>query len=150
MSVPTGAVRVLVATVWIGWHFVRRWRTTSEDVEPTGVARAAAGETPASSADLVALLTELGAALNAAGEPVGQISRRLRVTAAAYGAPDAELVVFPNALLVQLAGQEQGMVGMATRLTEPMRLDQITDLILEQLQRVLSGSPIMRPAHRPV
>jgi uncharacterized membrane protein YjjP (DUF1212 family) len=120
------ALVVLVATAWIGWHFVRRWRTTGEDAVPT--TGGAARRTPVSSADLVALLSELGAALNAAGEPVGQISRRLRVTAAAYGAPDAELVVFPNALLVQLAGQEQGMVGMATRLTDPMRLDQITDL----------------------
>jgi len=127
-SLLVTAVVVLVATLWIGWHFVRRRRTRGEDVKPTGVAPMPAGEAPVPSADLVALLTELGAALNAAGEPVGQISRRLRVTAAAYGAPDAELVVFPNALLVQLAGQEQGMVGMATRLTDPMRLDQITDL----------------------
>jgi uncharacterized membrane protein YjjP (DUF1212 family) len=59
---------------------------------------------------------------------VGQINRRLRTSAAAYGAPDAETMVFPNALLVQLAGQEQGMVGMATRVTDQLRLDQVTDV----------------------
>ena len=71
------------------WHFVRRWRTTSEDADAAGPAGGPPGR---SAADLVGLLTEFGAAFNAAGEPVGEISRRLRATAAAYGAPDAELV----------------------------------------------------------
>jgi uncharacterized membrane protein YjjP (DUF1212 family) len=119
------AVVVLVATSWIGWHLIRRWRMTA-DRAATGVG--ASAPPPAPTSDLVALITELGAALNAAGEPVGLLSRRLRAVATAYGADRAELMVLPNALLVQLPGQERGVVGMTTRVNEPLRLDQVTDL----------------------
>jgi uncharacterized membrane protein YjjP (DUF1212 family) len=119
------ALVVLAAAAWIGWHMVRRWRVAGEQPRPAP----ATGPTPHPAAsELVALLTELGTALNAAGESVGLISRRLRTIAGVYGAPDAELLILPNALMVQLPGEEHGIVGMSTRASDQLQLDQVTAL----------------------
>ncbi len=82
-------------------------------------------------ARLQEFLAELGGALVGAGLGVTEAAGTLRQAAIAMGAPDAQLIVFPTALIVSIPGVE-GRSGEATALRSAenatLRFDQLTAL----------------------
>jgi uncharacterized membrane protein YjjP (DUF1212 family) len=73
-------------------------------------------------------LVRLGAAMNAADEPVYAVQQALRRVAAAYGMRDARISAFPTSLLVSLGGGESATLELTTPLASGPRLDQIAAL----------------------
>ncbi len=81
--------------------------------------------------DLSALqtfVTELGAALNAAGEPVYTVQERLTRVARAYGARSARISAFPTYMMVTMGRGEPATVELTSSLAGSPRLDQIAAL----------------------
>ena len=95
-----------------------------------GEARARDGMTGSKEglAQLQRFLVGLGAAMNAADEPVYSVQRRLRIIASAYGIDDARISAFPTSLLVSLGGGESATLELTTPLASGPRLDQISAL----------------------
>ena len=80
---------------------------------------------------------QLGAAMNAAGEPVYVVQDRLTKTAAAYGARTATVSAFPTYLMVTMGRGEPAAVEITTPLSSSPRLDQIAALerLLQDAER---------------
>ena len=88
-------------------------------------------------------VVQLGAAMNAAGEPVYVVQDRLTKMAAAYGAPAATVSAFPTYLMVTMGRGEPAAVELTTSLGSSPRLDQIAalDRLLQEAER-----GVVRPA----
>ena len=56
--------------------------------------------------DLQAFVAELGAALNAVGEPVYTVQERLSRVASAYGTQSARITAFPTFMMVSMGRGE--------------------------------------------
>jgi uncharacterized membrane protein YjjP (DUF1212 family) len=78
--------------------------------------------------ELQAFLVRLGAAMNAADEPVYVVQQTLRRVAAAYGMRDARISALPTSLFVSLGGGESATLELTTPLASGPRLDQIAAL----------------------
>ncbi|HKE74053.1 MAG TPA: threonine/serine exporter family protein [Acidimicrobiales bacterium] len=75
-------------------------------------------------AELQEFLLFLGSALTAAGEAVNEIEDHLHAVAAAYGAPDARLVVLPTFVVVSLDPGRPATLEPTRQLRGGLRLDQ--------------------------
>jgi uncharacterized membrane protein YjjP (DUF1212 family) len=73
---------------------------------------------------------QLGAAMNAASEPVYAVQQRLARVAAAYGAAGARISAFPTWLIITLGTGESATLEPTTPLAGTPRLDQIAALHL--------------------
>lgn len=78
--------------------------------------------------ELQTFVVRLGAAMNAAGEPVHTVEERLRRVAAAYGAHNARITAFPTYLMVAMGRGEPAALELTTSLASMPRLDQIAAL----------------------
>ena len=88
-------------------------------------------------AELQLFIVQLGAAMNAAGEPVYVVQDRLTRMAAAYGARTATVSAFPTYLMVTMGRGEPAVVEVTTSLSSSPRLDQIAalDRLLHDAER---------------
>ena len=77
---------------------------------------------------LQTFIVQLGAAMNAVGEPVYAVQGRLASVAGAYGVRGARITAFPTSLLVTLGGGESATLELTTPLSSIPRLDQISAL----------------------
>jgi uncharacterized membrane protein YjjP (DUF1212 family) len=104
--------------------------------EASAVSTAHRRETPASSSGstdqdlgvLQAFVVELGAAMNAVGEPVYDVQHRLTRIAYAYGVQGARVSAFPTSLLVTLGRGHSATLELTTPMSASPRLDQIAAL----------------------
>jgi uncharacterized membrane protein YjjP (DUF1212 family) len=78
--------------------------------------------------ELQAFVVRLGAAMNAAGEPVYNVQSTLARVAAAYGVTKARISAYPTSLFVTLGRGESATLEMTTPLSSVPRLDQISAL----------------------
>ena len=85
-------------------------------------------EATATERDLLEFLLFLGSGLTAAGEAVNQIQEHLVRVAAAYGAPEARISVFPTFLAVSLAPGRPVTQEPTRQLHGGLRLDQTAEL----------------------
>ena len=90
--------------------------------------------------DLRALQTfvvQLGAALNASGEPAHVVQERLTAVARAYGADSVTVSAFPTYVMVTMGRDEPAIVELTTTLAGSTRLDQIAalDRLLRDAER---------------
>ena len=87
--------------------------------------------------ELQLFVVQLGAAMNAAGEPVYVVQDRLTKMAAAYGARTATVSAFPTYLMVTMGRGEPAAVEVTTSLAGSPRLDQIAalDRLLQDAER---------------
>jgi uncharacterized membrane protein YjjP (DUF1212 family) len=94
-------------------------------------------------AELQLFVVQLGAAMNAAGEPVYVVQDRLTNIAAAYGARAATVSAFPTYLMVTMGRGEPAAVELTASLGGSPRLDQIAALehLLKDAER-----GVVRPA----
>lgn len=115
-----------------------------------------------SPADLRSLLVALGGALNAAGEAVNETEERLRRVAAAYGAPDARVMVLPTFLAIALGPGGTAVLEETRQFGGTFRLDQtaaLFDLLklaeraavtppdaIERLWEIVESEPRFRPS----
>jgi uncharacterized membrane protein YjjP (DUF1212 family) len=92
---------------------------------------------PDQSAELLAFLVELGAAMNTAGQPVYVVQERLTNLASAYGARGVRVSAFPTYLMVTMGHGEPAAVELTTPLTGSLRLDQVAalDRLMRQAER---------------
>jgi uncharacterized membrane protein YjjP (DUF1212 family) len=79
-------------------------------------------------AELQLFVVQLGAAMNAAGEPVYVVQDRLTKMAGAYGARAATISAFPTYLMVTMGRGQPAAVELTTSLGASPRLDQIAAL----------------------
>ena len=86
---------------------------------------------------LQTFVVQLGAALNAVGEPVYSVQERLTRVAAAYGAGAATVSAFPTYLMVTMGRGEPAIVELTTALSGVVRLDQIAalDLLVDTAEK---------------
>ena len=86
---------------------------------------------------LQAFVAELGASLNAVGEPVYTVQERLSRVAAAYGTQSARITAFPTFMMVSMGRGEPATVELTTPLSPTPRLDQIAalDNLVSQAER---------------
>jgi uncharacterized membrane protein YjjP (DUF1212 family) len=92
-------------------------------------------------------LVELGAALVGAGVGVTDVAGTLRQAAIAMGAPDAQLIVFPTALMVSVPGipgrHHEQEIALQTSAAQTVRFDQLTALFaLTDKARAAEITPI--------
>jgi uncharacterized membrane protein YjjP (DUF1212 family) len=87
--------------------------------------------------ELQVFVVQLGAAMNAAGEPVYAVQERLAKIAAAYGAQAATVSAFPTYLMVTMGRGAPAAVEVTTPLASSPRLDQIAALerLLQDAER---------------
>jgi uncharacterized membrane protein YjjP (DUF1212 family) len=78
--------------------------------------------------ELQAFIVRLGAAMNAAGEPVYSVQDTLTRVAAAYGVTKARINAYPTSLFVTLGRGESATLELTTPLSSVPRLDQISAL----------------------
>ena len=83
-------------------------------------------------------LLYLGSALTAAGEAVNEIQDHLEVVAAAYGAPEARIVVLPTFVVVSLEPTRPVTLEPTAQLRGVLRLDQ-TSAVFEVLKAARTG-----------
>lgn len=76
---------------------------------------------------LQAFVVQLGAAMNAAGEPVYAVQERLGRVAVAYGSRSAQISAFPTFMMVTMGQGEPVTLEIASSMAGP-RLDQIAAL----------------------
>ena len=88
--------------------------------------------------DLQQFLLYLGSGLTAAGEAVNRIEERLRVVAAAYGAPHARISVLPTYSAVALEPGRPATLEPTRQLRGALRLDQ-TGALFEVLKEAEAG-----------
>ena len=88
-------------------------------------------------AELQLFVVQLGAAMNAAGEPVYVVQDRLTKMAAAYGARSATVSAFPTYLMVTMGRGEPAVVELTASLGGSPRLDQVAalDHLLDDAER---------------
>jgi uncharacterized membrane protein YjjP (DUF1212 family) len=89
--------------------------------------------------ELQAFIVGLGAAMNAASEPVYSVQDRLSRVARAYGARDARISALSTSLMVTLGRGESATLELTTPLSSSPRLDQIADLhrLLRQAEQAV-------------
>jgi uncharacterized membrane protein YjjP (DUF1212 family) len=78
--------------------------------------------------ELQSFLVQLGAAMNAAGEPVHSVQERITRAARAYGADSARISAFPTYMMITMASGEPATLELTTSLAASPRLDQIAAL----------------------
>jgi uncharacterized membrane protein YjjP (DUF1212 family) len=78
--------------------------------------------------ELQAFIVRLGAAMNAAGEPVYSVEETLMRVSAAYGVTKARINAYPTSLFVTLGRGESATLELTTPLSSIPRLDQISAL----------------------
>ena len=78
--------------------------------------------------ELLAFLVQLGAALNAIGEPVYSIQERLERVATANGVTSARISVFPTSLFTSLGDGKPAAIEPTSALDTTARLDQVAAL----------------------
>lgn len=78
--------------------------------------------------DLQAFVIQLGAALNAAGEPCYSVQDRLTEVARAYGASSVRVSAFPTFLMVTMGLGQPATLELTTAGAGTARLDQIAEL----------------------
>ncbi|GGM04471.1 hypothetical protein GCM10011594_25850 [Nakamurella endophytica] len=81
------------------------------------------------SARLQQLLVALGASLVGSGLPVSDVVRTLTRVAVSLGAPSAELLVFPNALIVAVPGQDETRIALGSSVAGEARFDRTAALL---------------------
>jgi uncharacterized membrane protein YjjP (DUF1212 family) len=81
---------------------------------------------PSERFELQAFIVRLGAAMNAAGEPVYNVQDTLVRIAAAYGVTRARINAYPTSLFVTLGSGESATLELTTPLSSVPRLDQIS------------------------
>jgi uncharacterized membrane protein YjjP (DUF1212 family) len=88
-------------------------------------------------AELQLFVVQLGAAMNASGEPVYAVQERLTKVAAAYGALATTVSAFPTYLMVTMGRGAPATVEVTTPLASSPRLDQIAalDHLLQDAER---------------
>ncbi|MET0910340.1 MAG: threonine/serine exporter family protein [Ilumatobacteraceae bacterium] len=86
------------------------------------------GEDADGSRELQTFVVRLGAAMNAAGEPVYSVQQRLSTVARAYGARSARISAFPTSLMVTMGTGEPATLELTMGLATVPRLDQIAAL----------------------
>jgi uncharacterized membrane protein YjjP (DUF1212 family) len=86
--------------------------------------------------ELQTFIMQLGAALNATGEPVYSVQERLSNVARAYGADDARISAFPTYLMVTMGRDEPATLELTSVTTSP-RLDQVSalDRLMHEAER---------------
>ena len=86
---------------------------------------------------LQTFVVELGAALEAAGEPVYSVQERLTRAAHAYGARSARISAFPTYMMVSMGRGEPATVALTSSLASSPRLDQLAalDRLVQQAER---------------
>jgi uncharacterized membrane protein YjjP (DUF1212 family) len=86
---------------------------------------------------LQTFVVELGAALEAAGEPVYSVQERLTRVAHAYGASSARISAFPTYMMVTLGRGEPATIELTSSLGSSPQLDQIAalDRLVQQAER---------------
>ncbi len=93
--------------------------------------------------ELEMFVVQLGAAMNAVGEPVYSVQDRLRKVAHAYGATSARISAFPTYMMVTMGHGQPATLELTTLLGPLPRLDQISALDqLVQEAEVASLRPI--------
>ena len=92
-----------------------------------------------SSPDVQQFLLYLGSSLTAAGEAVNEIQDHLEVVAAAYGAPDARIVVLPTFVVVSLHPTGPVTLEPTAQLRGVLRLDQ-TSAVFDVLRVARTGA----------
>jgi uncharacterized membrane protein YjjP (DUF1212 family) len=80
---------------------------------------------PAETNALVMFLIQLGEAMIDSGEPVNHVTETLTAIARVNGAPDADVIVLPTALIVTVPGSDSVRTAVASAGTTRLRLDQI-------------------------
>ncbi len=85
------------------------------------------------SAELQTFLVQLGAAMNASGQPVDVVQDRLMAVARAAGAVAARISAFPTYLLVTMGRGEPATLELTTAFAGTPRLDQIA--LIDRLSR---------------
>jgi uncharacterized membrane protein YjjP (DUF1212 family) len=87
--------------------------------------------------ELQVFVVQLGAAMNASGQPVYAVQERLTKVAAAYGARSASVSAFPTYLMVTMGRGAPATVEVTTSLAGSPRLDQISalDRLLQDAER---------------
>jgi uncharacterized membrane protein YjjP (DUF1212 family) len=87
--------------------------------------------------DLQSFLVQLGAAMNAAGEPVHSVQERLTLIAGAYGASSVRISAFPTYMMVTMGVAEPATLELTSSLAPSPRLDQIAALhrLAQQAER---------------
>ncbi len=104
-----------------------------------------------SAATLVAMLVALGEAMIDCGDPVTHVQDSLARVAHAYGAPAAEIIVLPTALIVSVPGSAAVQTAVATAGTSRLRLDQTTEvfgLVSAAERHALEPGPLMAQLRR--
>jgi uncharacterized membrane protein YjjP (DUF1212 family) len=94
---------------------------------------------PDESDRLPAFVLELGRALSLSGTAVSETQERLTRIAAAYGAPDARVVVLPTALVIGFGRAGRATIESVPQVASPLRLDQISALY-ELVKKAQDGS----------
>jgi len=75
--------------------------------------------------DLKTFIAQIGAAMNASGQPVDVVQDRLGAIARAYGSPSIRVSAFPTYLIVTMGRGEPATLELTTPLARSRRLDQI-------------------------
>jgi uncharacterized membrane protein YjjP (DUF1212 family) len=88
-------------------------------------------------AELQLFVVRLGAAMNAAGQPVYVVQDRLATVARAYGVDAATVSAFPTYLMVTMGHGEPATVAITPSLASAPRLDQISaiDRLLDEAEQ---------------
>lgn len=107
-------------------------RAGSEDPDapPPAVDAVAADPHPAArQAETVRFLVALGQALVDSAAPIVQVNRTLERVAAVNDLPDTQVVTFPTALLVSVAGEGGVHTAVSGAGSRTLRLDQVQDVL---------------------
>lgn len=107
-------------------------RAGSEDPDapPLAVDAVAADPHPAArQAETVRFLVALGQALVDSAAPIVQVNRTLERVAAVNDLPDTQVVTFPTALLVSVAGEGGVHTAVSGAGSRTLRLDQVQDVL---------------------
>jgi uncharacterized membrane protein YjjP (DUF1212 family) len=78
--------------------------------------------------ELKTFIVQLGAAMNASGQPVDVVQERLGAVARAYGADTVRVSAFPTYLMVTMASGDPATLELTTPLARSRRLDQISEV----------------------
>jgi uncharacterized membrane protein YjjP (DUF1212 family) len=78
--------------------------------------------------ELKTFIVQLGAAMNASGQPVDVVQRRLAAVASAYGAETVRVSAFPTYLMVTMASGEPATLELTMPFGRSRRLDQISEV----------------------
>jgi uncharacterized membrane protein YjjP (DUF1212 family) len=78
--------------------------------------------------ELRTFIVQLGAAMNASGQPVDVVQERLGAVARAYGADTVRVSAFPTYLMVTMASGDPATLELTTPLARSRRLDQISEV----------------------